>query len=346
MNEAFAKCGQSSRRSFLRGATLGSVGLSLGGTGFLGAEEEIARAGSFRAEEPRAELLVRELMGSLTGAQREKVVLAFDDPLRQRIENNWNIVPHRIGQVFDVEQQLLLRDIFWELHSEEMREEVWRQFQEDNRGGGARTPDEIFGRASVAIFEDAAGGSFEWVLTARHTTRRCDGNATRGVAFGGPIFYGHASGSFYEKPDHPGNAYWFQALRANEVFAMLDGKQREKALKDHSRGERGTATVALRGEPEGIEGLPSWEMTSDQRLALRRVINDLLKPFRDEDREEALAMIDAQLPDTHIAFYRKEDVGDDQVWDTWQLEGPGMVWYFRGDPHVHTWVHVKQPDEV
>jgi hypothetical protein len=26
----------------------------------------------------------------------------------------------------------------------------------------------------------------------------------------------------------------------------------------------------------------------------------------------------------------------------WQIEGPAMVWYFRGDPHVHTWVHIRE----
>ena len=57
-------------------------------------------------------------------------------------------------------------------------------------------------------------------------------------------------------------------------------------------------------------------------------------------------MIHNQISDTHIAFYKNEDVGDDKVWDTWQLEGPQMVWYFRGDPHVHAWVHVKDPDMV
>ena len=33
----------------------------------------------------------------------------------------------------------------------------------------------------------------------------------------------------------------------------------------------------------------------------------------------------------------------DGVWDIWQIEGPSMVWYFRGAPHVHTWVHVRDP---
>ena len=44
----------------------------------------------------------------------------------------------------------------------------------------------------------------------------------------------------------------------------------------------------------------------------------------------------------HMAFFKQGDIGEDGVWDVWQLEGPAMVWYFRGEPHVHTWVHVRE----
>tara|TARA_Y100001934_G_C12376763_1_gene789678 strand:- start:4369 stop:4497 length:129 start_codon:yes stop_codon:yes gene_type:complete len=37
----------------------------------------------------------------------------------------------------------------------------------------------------------------------------------------------------------------------------------------------------------------------------------------------------------HMAFYQKGDIGNDKVWDVWQIEGPSMVWYFCGSPHVH-----------
>ncbi len=71
-------------------------------------------------------------------------------------------------------------------------------------------------------------------MTGRHLTIRCDGNSTEHVAFGGPIFYGHASkgspDSFNEEANHPGNVFWPQALKANQLFAMLDGKQRDVAL--------------------------------------------------------------------------------------------------------------------
>ncbi len=43
--------------------------------------------------------------------------------------------------------------------------------------------------------------------------------------------------------------------------------------------------------------------------------------------------------------YRKinENLGSDEVWDNWQIEGPGMVSYFRGKPHVHAWLHIAKP---
>ena len=67
--------------------------------------------------------------------------------------------------------------------------------------------------------------------------------------------------------------------------------------------------------------------------------------------EQALKMIeDGGFDHLHMAFFNGKDpeghsydIGDDGVWDVWQLEGPNMVWYFRGEPHVHTWVHVREP---
>jgi hypothetical protein len=44
----------------------------------------------------------------------------------------------------------------------------------------------------------------------------------------------------------------------------------------------------------------------------------------------------------HFSFYSNEDIGADGVWDVWQIEGPTSVWYFRGQSHVHTWVHIRE----
>ena len=47
-----------------------------------------------------------------------------------------------------------------------------------------------------------------------------------------------------------------------------------------------------------------------------------------------------------LAFYRDGDIGNDQVWDCWRLEGPSFVWYFRGSPHVHVWVNIAADPSV
>ena len=163
------------------------------------------------------------------------------------------------------------------------------------------------------------------------------------MAFGGPIFYGHAAKGFYEKPGHEGNAYWFQAKRANEVFQALDGRQRELALLGDARDEAGNKTIKLTGKTKGLEGIPMTELSADQKGLVRLVLADLLKPFRKEDAAETLKLIEAAGFDhLHMAFYKNHDVGEDGVWDVWQIEGPSMVWYFRGDPHVHCWAHIRE----
>ena len=202
---------------------------------------------------------------------------------------------------------------------------------------------EGFGGCSIALFGEPGTGKFEFVFTGRHVTRRCDGDSVEGAAFGGPIFYGHAAKSFNEKPDHPGNIYWYQALRANEVFKMLNGKQREMALLGESREEKGTDTVKLTGKKAGLPGIPMTDLARDQKDLVRKVMADVLAPFRKADADEAMKLVEKNgFDNLHLAFYKNQDVGKDGVWDVWQIEGPAMLWYFRGDPHVHTWVHIRE----
>jgi hypothetical protein len=174
-------------------------------------------------------------------------------------------------------------------------------------------------------------------MTGRHMTIRCDGNSTEHVAFGGPIFYGHdPKGEFYEEAGHPDNIYWHQAQAANKVFDMLDGKQREQALIAKSPIEQDA------GFHETIPGLMVGEMSSDQQALVQGVLKMLLAPYRQGDKEEALACLKKQggLEKCRLSFYSDNDIGKDQVWDNWRLEGPSFVWYFRGEPHVHVWVHI------
>src|SRR5688572_15556620 len=284
----------------------------------------------------KPESLVSTLYKSLTSEQRKAVVFPFDHPLRTKVDNNWHITDKKLSEFFTRDQQQMVKEIFMGIHSEEYADTVYKQVEHDSGKEG-------FGGSSIALFGEPGTGKFEFVLTGRHCTRRCDGDSVEGAAFGGPIFYGHAAQSFNEKPDHPGNAYWYQAKRANEVFKMLDGKQRKLALLGEAREEEGTDTVKLTGKKVGLPGIPMTELARDQKDMVRKVMADVLAPFRKKDTDEAMKLIEANGFDhLHMAFYQNHDVGKDGVWDVWQIEGPAMLWYFRGDPHVHTWVHIRK----
>ena len=316
------------RRDFI------SRSAQIAAAGFLGS----ALAEQSPAASLKSETLVLQLHKSLNETQKAAICLPWSDARRQKVDNNWHIVKQPIRDVLDADQQDLVKQIFHGLHSEEYVDQVWKQFDHDNKGDGG------FPSASIALFGEPGTGQFEFVLTGRHCTRRCDGDSEVGAAFGGPIFYGHAAGSFNEKADHEGNVYWYQAKRANEVFAALDGKQRKLALLDKSRAEKGNLTVELTGKKTGLEGIPMTELAADEKDLVRKVIGDLLKPYRKHDADEAQRYIEAGgFDNLHMAFFQKQDLGNDGIWDVWQIEGPNVVCYFRGAPHVHAWMHIRQP---
>ncbi len=314
------------RRDFLKTTVSGVAVVAAAGPSLVAAPPKTATP----------ETLVTTLYKSLTEQQRAAVAFPFDHPLRLKVDNNWHITDKKISQFFTPDQQAMIKEIFMAIHSPEYAETVYKQVEHDSAKEG-------FGGSSIALFGEPGRGKFEFVLTGRHCTRRCDGDSVEGAAFGGPIFYGHAAQGFHEKPDHPGNAYWYQAKRANEVFKMLDGKQRKLALLGEGREEKGTDTVKLTGQKTGLPGTPMTELTRDQKDMVRKVMADVLAPFRKQDADEAMKLVEENGFDhLHMAFYQNQDVGKDGVWDVWQIEGPAMLWYFRGDPHVHTWVHIRK----
>lgn len=320
-------CDGLSRRDFLK-ASLGTAAAVSAGGLVLPTAVRAATVG-------KSETLVTTLFNSFTEVQRKALCFAWDNALRTEVDNNWHVTEQHIGTFLTKDQNQMVKEIFLGLHSPEYAQTVFKQVEHDSGKAG-------FGDSSIALFGEPGSGKFEFVLTGRHCTRRCDGDSTEGAAFGGPIFYGHAAESFHEKPDHPGNAYWFQAKRANEVFQMLDGKQRERALREKGRMEQGSETVKLKGAKADLPGIAVADLSADQKAEVRKTLAALLAPFRKDDAEEAMKYIEATGFDKlHMAFYKNGDLGNDGVWDVWQLEGPNMVWYFRGAPHVHVWANIR-----
>jgi hypothetical protein len=184
-------------------------------------------------------------------------------------------------------------------------------------------------------------------MTGRHMTLRCDGNSTNHVAFGGPIFYGHQptreGEPLNEKNGHPGNVYWPQALAANKVYEMLDGKQRKLA----EVGSRNEEDIAFRAK-EKREGILIGELSADQKEQVQKTLGMLLEMYRQSDQDEVLACLKTQggLDACSLSFDINQDKGGDKVWDCWRIEGPAFEWYFRGEPHVHCWVNIADDPSV
>lgn len=324
------------RRDFIRVSGAAAVAAGAVPSLLLGADEAKAKG--------TPETLVKTLFDSLKPEQKSEVCFAWDHMdkdrglLRTRISNNWHITKPVINSnFFTKDQQQLVRDIWEGIINPEWHAKVDKQLKDDAGGFG--------NQQNIAIFGQPGGDKFELVMTGRHMTLRCDGNTTEHVAFGGPIFYGHAASGFNEKPGHPDNVYWPQALAANKVYEMLDGKQRKIAEVKQLPTEE---AVGFRRDGGTFPGIPVKDLSSDQKEQVQKTLQTLVSMYRKIEGEEIATCLKSQggLDKCSLAFYTDEDLGDDHVWDNWRLEGPSFVWYFRGTPHVHVWVNIADDPTV
>lgn len=325
------------RRGFLK--TAGSAALVAGATPLWATAKAQAKATA-----PASETVVKLLYESLSPDQKKQVCYDWGHVdsergmLRTRVANNWHINDVEIDSDFyTAEQKRMIRDIFEGIIQPDWHKRIYRQLDDDCGGFGMDQ--------NMAIFGKPGAGKFEFVITGRHMTLRCDGDSTEHVAFGGPIFYGHAAAGFNEPADHPGNVFWPQARLANALYQILDGRQQKLALVKTRPAEN---AVAFRGPNGTRPGIPASELSADQQEHLHKVLAKLLEPYRTTDRQEVAQCLKAQggLERCSLAFYQQGDIGHDGVWDCWRLEGPSFVWYFRGSPHVHVWVNVADDPTV
>lgn len=320
-------CSAGSRRDFVRSVASAAVA-----GGLLGRFAPAVRAGFPTADQKGmnrpAETAAVRLYQSLSDDQKKVVCFPFDHELRRKIHANWQITKPSVDEFFKPEQQKLIEDVFRGVTSPDGFERFQKQMDEDYGG---------LGSYHVALFGEPGSGRFEFEMTGRHLTIRADGDSTDGTAFGGPIIYGHGAGD--SEKGLPGNVFYHQTRKANEVFLALDGKQRDQALLPRSPSE---SDVPIQGTAGKFPGIAASEFSSDQKELLESVIKVVLAPYRESDVAEALDLLKqgGGLDKLHLAFYKDEDVGNDQEWDVWRLEGPTWVWHFRGAPHVHAYVNI------
>lgn len=296
------------------------------------------------ANEANADSLSMQLYNSLTDSQRKQVCLPTDHPRRQFVSNWWYIHPqYRVPNTFNAEQQELIKKIFDSLHSVDYQDAVNQQVLIDQYGDEKNAP-------AAGFFGTPEDQDFEFIFTGHHVTRRCNAHTVHGQGFGGaPIFYGHyphpvdsMNDNFREAKDHPGNPYWYQGKNFNRFVQSLDGKQQAKGLvSNEPRSENPDAVVK---KPSESTGLSCAELSADQKKLFVETMRGMLAMFRLDDINATIETIEKkQIVDRlNVSWYAgKYDIGSDKVWDTWQIEGPDMVWYFRGEPHIHCYFHLK-----
>jgi len=327
-------CAPMSRRDFVRTIGAGAIAAALPPRNTTAVATGPAQVGP--TSSAPAETAVARFYKTITPEQRKVLCFPFDHPQRKKVGNNWAIVKPTIKEMTS-EQQNLCREIMKNLCSEDGYERFMKQMGDDAGG---------FEKYHVAVFgEPGTDKPFEWVLTGRHDTLRADGNSVEGAAFGGPIFYGHAAdGHNDEDSKHTNNVWWYQGEQANKIFKTLDEKQQARALIDNAEADE-PQTTALKGDKLSQQtGLAVAGLDGQQKAMVKQLLEMMLSPFRACDAEEVRACLDVNggVDKMRLTFVKEGDIGNDGVWDIWKLEGPAFSWYFRGSPHVHTWLNVAR----
>ena len=289
----------------------------------------VAARPSWAQEQPdrSAEELIKELYTGLTDDQKTQVVAPYDHADKHKIYNKAR--GKTLAQVYTKAQQELVGRI---LRSMSNGEAGWEQFTRQGTWDASKE----FGACGADLFGDPAG-KFTWVFSAHHLTIRCDGSTDDGVAFGGPLYYGHTPNGYNAK-----NCFNYQTKTATAVFEALSADQRKKATLEGNPGE-GLDSIKIRPAEQAKPGLPLAELDAKQKDLVDKVLADLVSPYRKRDAEEALGLIKTGgLEKISMAFYSEPEASPGQPWSFWRLEGPNFVWNFRVLPHVHTFVRIQK----
>ncbi len=320
-------CDATTRRDFLQIA---------GGMALAGGLSNAVWAGE--GKRPVPENKVTELYQSLSTDQKKGICFPVDHEHRTLVTGFALITDVTMENLKPVQLDLAEK-IFKGMTSEEGYDRFTRQMKEDSDGMKGY---------SISFFGEPGDARFEFVLSGRHVTQRVDGNFDDRIAFGGTMFYGHASeaaGGFHENKTHKGNVFWYQALEVNKVFQAFDATQRQQVLLGKAPHE---SEVEHRQSP--YPGLKVAEMSVEQQKLVQKTLMSMLRLYRQQDIDEALKTIKANggLGELSLSFYQQQlsgklgDIGNDGVWELWRLEGPGFAWHYRGNPHPHGWVNIAK----
>jgi hypothetical protein len=328
------------RRNFIRLAGGTAAAVALGASGAV----RSAPADTTKNEKKSrpVEELVKELFSNLSDEQKKSVLLPYDhgESKTSRATRlgmfNAPIKGIRIEKTYTKAQQELIEKIVKAMSS---GDDGYRCL---SRGGTWDASKSLTGCGAMFFGEPTGNNKYAFVFAGHHLTIRCDGNFNDGVAWGGPIYYGHSPNGWSR-----GNIFNFQTRSVVEAYKALDEKQRVQATVTRGNPGEQYGSVKFKAPTEDRPGLSITELSKDQKAVVEKVMRDVLSPYRKEDVDEVMAIIKkvGGMEKIKLAFYTEgyegQKTSEKQPWSFWRLEGPGFVWNYRVLPHVHTYVNIS-----
>ena len=186
---------------------------------------------------------------------------------------------------------------------------------------------------SIAIFGKPGSGKFEFVMTGRHMTIRCDGNSDRARRLRrADLLRPRRPAASTKSPTIPATSSGTRPWRPTRSTRCSTASSGSRPWSASCRTE---SSVGFRGTDGKFPGIPVTELSGDQKEQLQKVLTKLLEPYPHRataTKRCSACKTQGGLDTCRLAFYKDSDIGNDGVWDNWRLEGPSFVWYFRGTP--------------
>ncbi len=279
--------------------------------------------------------LANELLASVGPELRRALQVNYDHPYRQYHNRGvWAGGINVARADFSRAQRNLIVELMHSGLSETGRSIIPNQLL-------LKLPDAVFN--NLLVCGEPGTAECQILFTGPHLNLRIGGANREGVAFGGPQVYGDQRGN--KSPGLPGNVYQPQFVTGMALHAALSPEQQAAAVLPESPIQ---TRIELQGSRGHFPGVPVAEMSAGQQQAVRHLIELTFAPYPEEDVAYAWECLAANggIEGLHASFYADSAYEDSEAYQTYRLEGPAAVFYFRGFPHVHAFLNVAMDGDA
>jgi hypothetical protein len=195
----------------------------------------------------------------------------------------------------------------------------------------------------LLLFGTPGHGPWQLLLSGLHLNLRVGSPSHEGTAFGGPQVYGDQRGN--DRPGLPGNVFRYQMQGAHELITGLPPAYR-RAIRVAQAPPQ--TCIAVQGPSGRFDGLPVADLPIQSRRQAQAIVSGILENYGVAGAAYATECLarNGGIDGLHFADYGVDFQGGRHAGDNpsqiFRLEGPGAVFHFRGEPHVHAFASVER----